>query len=126
MNPEPLVKLVPKLPVTVIPQVPPNPKQGKNSIDLEYQYVPNSTWFYQRDYNGLWINNHQTTYLEKNLTNSFLMQSQDTDLPFYTQEVFKSYEELTNFWYDETKQEWQQKTAPQKVSKIKKDFVKFL
>ncbi|UZQ30245.1 MAG: hypothetical protein OHM56_01495 [Spiroplasma phoeniceum] len=73
MNPELLVKLVPKRPFTVISQVPPKPKQVKNNIDLEYWYAPNSTWFYKRDYNGLWINNHQTTYLGKNLTNAFLM-----------------------------------------------------
>ncbi|ELL44975.1 hypothetical protein [Spiroplasma melliferum] len=126
INPEPLVKLIPKPPVKVIPKVPPKP--GKNNINLEYNYAPNSTWFYQRDYNGLWINKHQATYLEKNLTNAFLMQAQDVDLPFYEQEVFNSYEELSNFWYAETKQGWQQVIntfCPDYQAELKTLLVKF-
>ncbi|WP_237238034.1 hypothetical protein [Spiroplasma citri] len=83
-------------------------KSIANHIDLNHQYVPNKTWVQNRGYRGLWISNNIATKLEQNLTNAFLSPANYTNLPFYDQKTFISYDELLAFLDEPVRRSWQQ------------------
>ncbi|MFU0252591.1 hypothetical protein [Spiroplasma sp. Moj] len=83
-------------------------KSIANQIDLNRQYAPNKTWVQNRGYWGMWINNNIATKLEQNLTNAFLSPVNYTNLPFYDQKAFISYDELLSFLYEPVRHSWQQ------------------
>ncbi len=56
----------------------------------------------------MWINNNIATKLEQNLTNAFLSPANYTNLPFYDQKTFISYDELLSFLDEPILHSWQQ------------------
>ncbi|APE74381.1 hypothetical protein SCITRI_00476 [Spiroplasma citri] len=56
----------------------------------------------------MWISNNIATKLEQNLTNAFLSPANYTNLPFYDQKTFISYDELLAFLDEPVRRSWQQ------------------